>query len=99
MDKRVEHYVYVSKEELEVFLQWDANEIAVYLYLKFRCGEKENITTSIDAIEKDVLISNPTITKALQSLENKDIISVERKPFHHSPSLRESNTYTLMDIF
>lgn len=99
MDKRVEHYVYVSKEELEVFLQWDANEIAVYLYLKFRCGEKENITTSIDAIEKDVLISNPTITKALQSLENKDIISVERKQFHHSPSLRESNTYTLMDIF
>ena len=99
MDKRVKHYVYVSKEELEVFLQWDANEIAVYLYLKFRCGENENITTSIDAIEKDVLISHPTIIKAIQGLENRDIISVERKQFHHSPSLRESNTYTLIDIF
>lgn len=99
MDKKVKKYIYLSEKELDTYLQWDENEIAVYLYLKFRCGYDESIQTSRESIEQCTLISHATVTKAVQALESRKLISVARKENQHHliKELRESNLYTLLE--
>lgn len=99
MDKKVKNYIYLSEEELDTYLQWDENEIAVYLYLKFRCGDDDSIQTSRISIEKSTLISHATVTKAVQALESRNIVSVIRieNQHHLIKELRESNIYTLLE--
>lgn len=99
MDKKVANYIYLSEEELDAYLQWNENEIAVYLYLKFRCGDSESIQTSRESIGQSTFISHATVTKAVQSLENRKLISVSRKEDQHHliKELRESNTYMLLE--
>lgn len=99
MDKKVRKYIYLSEKELGTYLQWDKNEIAIYLYLKFRCGADESIQTSRESIEQGALISHTTATKTIQSLEDKKLISVIRKENQHHliKELRESNIYTLLE--
>ena len=98
MDKKVKNYLYLSEEELDTYLQWNENEIAVYLYLKFRCGKDDSIQTSRESIEKGALVSHTTVTKAVHELENRNVISVVRKENQHHliQELRESNIYTLL---
>lgn len=98
MDKKVKNYIYLSEEELDTYLQWDENEIAVYLYLKFRCGDDDSIQTSRESIEKGTLMTHTVVTKTVQILETKKLISVERKENQHHliKELRESNIYTLL---
>ena len=99
MDKKVKKYIYLSEEELDTYLQWDENEIAVYLYLKFRCGDDENIQTSRESIEQCTFISHTTVTKVIQSLEDRKLIFVIRKENQHHliKELRESNIYMLLE--
>lgn len=99
LDKKVKNYIYLSKEELDSYLQWNENEIAVYLYLKFRCGDDDSIQTSIDSIEKAVFLSHATVTKVVQILEGRKLISVKRKEEQHHliKELRESNIYKLLE--
>lgn len=99
MDKKVKNYIYLSEEELDTYLQWDENEIAVYLYLKFRCGDDDCIQTSRESIEKGTLMTHTVITKTVQVLETKKLVSVERKENqrHLIKELRESNIYTLLE--
>lgn len=99
MDKKVKNYIYLSEEELDTYLQWDENEIAVYLYLKFRCGDDDSIQTSRISIEKGALISHATVTKVVQELESRNIIFVIRieNQHHLIKELRESNIYTLLE--
>ncbi len=98
MDKKVKNYIYLSEEELDTYLQWDENEITVYLYLKYRCGDDDCIQTSRDSIEKGTLMTHTVVTKTVQILETKKLISVERKENQHHliKELRESNIYTLL---
>lgn len=99
MDKKVKNYIYLSEEELDTYLQWDENEIAVYLYLKFRCGDDDCIQTSRDSIMKATGISHATVTRAVQALENRKLVSVKRKEEQHHliKEQRESNIYTLIE--
>ena len=99
MDKKVDNYIYLSEDELDTYLQWNENEIAVYLYLKFRCGDDESVQTSRESIEQCTLISHTTVTKAIQSLEDRKLISVIRKENQHHliKELRESNIYMLLE--
>lgn len=99
MDKKAKNYLYLSEEELDTYLQWNENEIAVYLYLKFRCGDDDSIQTSRESIEKGALITHTVVTRTIQSLENKKLIFVERKENQHHlvKELRESNIYTLLE--
>lgn len=99
MDKKVKNYIYLSEEELDTYLQWDENEIAVYLYLKFRCGDDDCIQTSRESIMKTAGISHATVTKAVQALENRKLILVKRKEEQHHliKEQRESNIYTLLE--
>lgn len=99
MDKKVDNYIYLSEDELDTYLQWDENEIAVYLYLKFRCGDDENIQTSRESIEQCTFISHTTVTKVIQSLEDRKLIFVIRKENQHHliKELRESNIYMLLE--
>lgn len=99
MDKKVKNYIYLSEGELDTYLQWDENEIAVYLYLKFRCGDDNCIQTSRESIMKATGISHATVTKAVQALENRKLISVKRKDEQHHliKKQRESNVYTLLE--
>lgn len=99
MDKKVRKYIYLSEKELDIYLQWDENELAVYLYLKFRCGYDASIQTSRESIEQCALISHATVTKTIQSLEERKLISVVRKEDQHHliKELRESNIYTLLE--
>lgn len=99
MDKKVKNYIYLSEEELDTYLQWDGNEIAVYLYLKYRCGDDDSIQTSRDSIMKAAGISHATVTKAVQALENRKLVSVKRKEEQHHliKEQRESNIYTLLE--
>lgn len=98
-DKKVNNYIYLSEEELDTYLQWNENEIAVYLYLKFRCGDDESIQTSRESIEQCILISHATVTKTIKSLEDRKLISVTRKENQHHliKEFRESNIYTLLE--
>ena len=98
MDKKVKNYIYLSEEEMDTYLQWDENEISVYLYLKFRCGDYDSIQTSRNSIEKGTLMTHTVVTKTVQILETKKLISVERKENQHHliKELRESNIYTLL---
>lgn len=99
MDKKVKNYIYLSEEELDTYLQWDGNEIAVYLYLKYRCGDDDSIQTSRESIMKAAGISHATVTKAVQALENRKLVSVKRKEEQHHliKEQRESNIYTLLE--
>lgn len=99
MDKKVKNYIYLSEEELDTYLQWDENEIAVYLYLKFRCGDDNCIQTSRESIMKATGISHATVTKAVQALENRKLVSVKRKEEQHHliKEQRESNVYILLE--
>ena len=99
MDKKVRKYIYLSEKELDTYLEWNENEIAVYLYLKFRCGADESIQTSRESIRQCTLISHATVTKAIQALENRNLISVVRKEEQHhiAKEFRESNIYALLD--
>lgn len=96
MDKKVKNYIYLSEEKLDTYLQWNKNEIAVYLYLKFRCGDDDSIQTSRESIEKGTLMNHTVVTKTIQILETKKLVSVERKENQHHliKELRESNIYT-----
>lgn len=98
MDKKVKNYIYLSEEELDTYLQWDENEIAVYLYLKFRCGEDDCIQTSRESIEKGTLMTHTVVTRTIQLLESRKLISVIRKEKQHHliKELRESNIYILL---
>lgn len=98
MDKKVKNYIYLSEEELDTYLQWDESEIAVYLYLKYRCGDDDSIQTSRESIEKGTLMTHTVVTKTVQILETKKLVSVERKENQHHliKELRESNIYTLL---
>lgn len=98
MDKKVKNYIYLSEEELDTYLQWDENEIAVYLYLKFRCGDDDSIQTSRESIMKTAGISHATVTKTVQALENRKLLLVKRKEEQHHliKEQRESNIYTLL---
>lgn len=98
-DKKVKNYIYLSEEELDTYLQWDGNETAVYLYLKFRCGDDDCIQTSRESIMKTTGISHATVTKAVQALENRKLILVKRKEEQHHlvKEQRESNIYILLD--
>lgn len=89
---------------MDNYLQWDENEIAVWLYLKFRCNDGSipitpSIQTSRESIEKGACLSHATVTKAVQSLEDRKLISVVRKENQHHliKELRESNIYTLLN--
>ena len=79
MDKKVRKYIYLSEEELDTYLQWNENEIAVYLYLKFRCGDDESIQTSRESIEKGTHMTHTVVTKTIQYMESRKLISVVRK--------------------
>lgn len=96
VDKRVKNCLFLSKEEIEQYLVWSENEIAVYLYLKFRCGKNNCIQTSIDSIELGTLLSHSIITGTIQLLESKNLVSTVRKEYKVKQDLRESNTYTLL---
>lgn len=98
MDKKVKNYIYLSEEELDTYLQWDENEIAVYLYLKFRCGDDDCIQTSRESIEKGTLMTHTVVTRTIQLLESRKLISVIRKEKQHHliKEQRESNIYTLL---
>lgn len=99
MDKKVKKYIYLSEEELDTYLQWDENEIAVYLYLKFRCGDDENIQTSRESIEKGTHMTHTVVTRTIQYMESRKLISVIRKENQHHliKELRESNIYMLLE--
>ena len=99
MDKKVKNYIYLSEEELDTYLQWDENETAVYLYLRFRCGDDDSIQTSRESIMKATGISHATVTKAVQALENRKLILVKRKEEQHHliKEQRESNIYILLE--
>jgi len=99
MDKKVKNYIYLSEEELDTYLQWDENEIAVYLYLKYRCGDDDCIQTSRESIEKGTLMTHTVVTRTVQLLESRKLISVIRKEKQHHliKELRESNIYTLLE--
>lgn len=99
MDKKVKNYIYLSEEELDAYLQWDENEIAVYLYLKFRCGDDDSIQTSRESIEKGTCMTHTVVTRTIQLLESRKLISVIRKEKQHHliKELRESNIYTLLE--
>lgn len=99
MDKKVKNYIYLSEEELDTYLQWDENEIAVYLYLKFRCGDDDCIQTSRESIEKGALMTHTIVTRTVHLLESRNLISVIRKENQHHliKELRESNIYTLLE--
>ncbi len=99
MDKKVANYIYLSEEELDVYLQWNENEIAVYLYLRFRCGDGESIQTSRESIEKGTLMTHTVVTRTIQHMEDRKLIAVTRKENQHHliKELRESNTYMLLE--
>lgn len=99
LDKKVKNYIYLSEEELCRYLQWNENEIAVYLYLKFRCGDDDSIQTSRESIEKGTLMTHTTVTGTIQCLEDRKLITVKRKKGQHHliKELRESNIYTLLE--
>lgn len=99
MDKKVKNYIYLSEEELDTYLQLDGNETAAYLYLKFRCGDDDCIQTLRECIMKTAGISHATVTKAVQALENRNLILVKRKEEQHHlvKEQRESNIYILLD--
>lgn len=99
MDKKVNNYIYLSEEELDTYLQWNENEIAVYLYLKFRCGDDESIQTSRESIEKGTHMTHTVVTKTIQYMESRKLISVVRKENQHHliKEFRESNIYTLLE--
>ena len=99
MDKKSNNYIYLSEEELDTYLQWNENEIAVYLYLKFRCGDDESIQTSRESIEKGTHMTHTVVTRTIQCMESRKLISVVRKENQHhiSKEFRESNIYTLLE--
>lgn len=99
MDKKVNNYIFLSEEELDTYLQWNENEIAVYLYLKFRCGDDESIQTSRESIEKGTHMTHTVVTKTIQYMESRKLISVVRKENQHHliKEFRESNIYTLLE--
>lgn len=99
MDKKVRKYIYLSEDELDTYLQWDENEIAIYLYLKFRCGDDENIQTSRESIQKGTHMTHTVVTRTIQYMESRKLISVIRKENQHHlvKELRESNIYTLLE--
>ena len=98
MDKKAANYIYLSEEELDAYLQWNENEIAVYLYLKFRCGDDESVQTSRESIEKGTLMTHTVVTRTVQHMEDRKLIAVTRKENQHHliKELRESNTYMLL---
>ncbi len=98
MDKKAANYIYLSEEELDAYLHWNENEIAVYLYLKFRCGDGESIQTSRESIEKGTLMTHTVVTRTIQHMEDRKLIAVTRKENQHHliKELRESNTYMLL---
>ena len=99
MDKKAANYIYLSEEELDAYLQWNENEIAVYLYLKFRCGDDESVQTSRESIEKGTLMTHTVVTRTIQHMEDRKLIAVTRKENQHHliKELRESNIYTLLE--
>ena len=100
MDKKVNKYIYLSKEELDTYLQWNENEIAVYLAGSSTWKySDESIQTSRESIEQCIFISHATVTKAVKSLEGRKLIAVTRKENQHHliKEFRESNIYILLE--
>jgi hypothetical protein len=95
------NYIYISEEELNKLLELKQNDIVVYLYLKWRCGENKEIQTSIQSIEKITLLSHSTISCSIKNLELKDILIVKRNPNNYKKFIsenRESNIYKLKEL-
>lgn len=96
MDIRVKNYLFLNKEEVEKYLKWNENEIVVFLYLKYRCGENCTIQTSIPSIEKATLLKRTSITLTINNLCNKKILEV----FYCNlidKNNRQSNIYKILE--
>lgn len=96
-----EHYIYLDEKTINRLLNWKQNDIVVYLYLKWRAGEKNTIQTSIQSIEKDTLLSHTTVSNAIKTLEMREVLSVTRKEDNYkklNDKNRESNIYELKEL-
>lgn len=97
MDIRVDKYLFLTKEEVEKYLQWNENEIAVFLYLKYRCGENCTIQTSMKSIMDATLLTRRTISVALNNLCNKKVIQVYHHNGYDDNINRECNIYKILE--
>lgn len=91
------NYIYLNDEQLDKVLMMDKNEMSIYLYLMFRTGNKENIRTSIESIEKGTKLSHTTISNTIIEMEKKELIKVKREKNYNkfSDKNRVSNTYII----
>lgn len=97
MDIRVDNYLFLTKKEVEKYLQWNENEIAVFLYLKYRCGENCTIQTSMKSIMDATLLTRRTISVALNNLCNKKVIQVYHHNGYDDNINRECNIYKILE--
>ena len=96
MNIRVDNYLYLTKEEVEKYLQWSENEIAVFLYLKYRCGNNSTIQTSIPSIENATLLKRTSLTNTINSLCDKKVIQVFNCNLIDENN-RQSNIYKILE--
>ncbi|MGO5116625.1 helix-turn-helix domain-containing protein [Candidatus Avoscillospira sp. LCP25S3_F1] len=66
---------------------------AVYMYLRDRCGRKENCWPGIRTIAADLHLSRSTVKRALNDLERHGYL--RRDPRYRDNGGRTSNLYTV----
>lgn len=96
-----EHYIYLDEKTINRLLNWKQNDIVVYLYLRWRCGEGDEIRTSLKSIEKDTKLSHATISGSIKNLEMREVLTVTRNPDNYKKFIeanRESNVYKLKEL-
>ena len=95
LNVEIDRFVLLTKRQIEKLLTLNANEISVCIYLYFRLGIKNEISTSIQSIKNYTLLSEHTISDTIKTLENKDLLKVKRNPYIKEYNKKESNKYQL----
>lgn len=99
---KFDKFIKIDSRELEKLNSLNENEIAVYSYLKWKCGIKKHLKISILSIKDIIGITEHTITNTIKSLEHKNLITVKRYKFTEHVNkngdiefYKECNEYTI----
>jgi hypothetical protein len=93
-------YIRVNCELLHILSTLNHNQLACYVYIRFRCGISRNIQTSIESFKNVIGLSEKTITNSLKELEELNLINIKRfKPIIKDGEFceKESNIYSLKE--
>ena len=86
-------FIILDREKMANLVFGNAEELKVYLYLKFRQQRQKNIHIKKESIAEVLGYSRQSISKYLRNLQKRNLIKIDKGHFIEEDNIRISDTY------